>query len=263
MGDSKPVKVGALVVGNEILLGRTRDTNTIFLAEQLLRRGLKLRRWIIVPDMEGEISKEMGRFIMDDFDIIVISGGMGPTHDDITVEAVGRALGISIDPNKECYDRMYKKWQWRNPGKELPGSVKTALRKMARVPKDFDLINNEEGMVEGLVGTANNGNNVIFILPGVPREYRGIVGTSRFQDHLPSGYGGGIDIIEIPFKGRESRIAPPLVKIQGRYPDIDIGSYPQGPERVILRLTGDPDTIRKAEIELRGVCRELEPKDGK
>jgi molybdenum cofactor synthesis domain-containing protein len=244
------VKAGALVVGSEILLGRTRDTNTVYLAEQLLDRGIKLQRWVIVPDEPGEIGKELKRFIEDGFDIVVISGGMGPTHDDITVEAVAKALSLPISSNDECYRRMYRKWSQRNPGKALPEEGKSGLQKMANIPLDFDLINNEEGMVEGLVGTVNRGKTLMFILPGVPREYKGIVGTYKFQDYLPRGTGDSITIREIHFRGKESQMARFLSNLQMKYPDVEIGSYPQGPNSVILRITGPREAVEHVVPEL-------------
>jgi molybdenum cofactor synthesis domain-containing protein len=247
MGDAhqRKIKAGALVVGNEILLGLTRDTNTIFLAENLLKRGIRLSRWVIVPDEIEQIGKELKNYIDDNFDIVVVSGGMGPTHDDITVEAVARALSLPMLFHEECYSRMLKKWKSWNPNKELPETGKKGLQDMAYVPQDFDLINNEQGMVEGLAGTVNKGQTLIIILPGVPREYKGIVGTSKFQDYLPPGHDNDVFIREVNFRGKESQIALFLSEIQKKYPDIDIGSYPQGPMSVILRVTGKPIDVEE------------------
>jgi molybdenum cofactor synthesis domain-containing protein len=244
-GPDHKVKAGALVVGSEILLGLTRDTNTVFLAENFLKRGLKLNRWVIVPDEMEQIGRELRHYIDENYDIVVVSGGMGPTHDDITVEAVAKALSVPMSFHEECYRRMLEKWKKRNPDKELPESGKKGLENMAYVPQDFDLINNEQGMVEGLVGTANSGQTLIFILPGVPREYKGIVSTRKFQDYLPPGHDNDVYIREVHFRGKESQIAQFLSEIQKRFPDIDIGSYPQGRMSVILRVTGIPEEVEK------------------
>ena len=248
--------IGALVVGNEILLGKTRDTNTIFLAENLLRRGLKLRRWGVVPDNERDISRELSRFMEDGYGIIVVSGGMGPTHDDITVRSIARGLGISLGFNEKCYRRMVEKWKRNNPGKKMPETARSGLDKMAYVPADFDLIENENGMVEGLVGVVNGGRSIVFILPGVPGEYRGIVTTRKFQDYLPRKDASSVTIIEIPFRGKESMIAACLGEVQKRFRDIDIGSYPQGPMNVVIRVTGDRENVMRAVDEIRDRLRE-------
>ncbi|MFO8051103.1 MAG: molybdopterin-binding protein [Thermoplasmatota archaeon] len=256
--DPRKIKVGALVVGSEILLGRTRDTNTVFLAEQLFKKGLRLKRWVIVPDLESDISRELNRFIEDGYDIIVISGGMGPTHDDITVEAVARTLGTGLIHNERSLQRMYNKWRAWNPGKELPKSGMAGFKKMAMAPRNFEPIENQEGMVEGLMGTTEEGSSLIFILPGVPNEYKGIVGTHKFQDHLPPGHAGEMEIKEILFKGRESRIASYLNALQGKFPNLDIGSYPQGPMKVTVRLIGDRASIENAEVKVKRKIEELE-----
>jgi molybdenum cofactor synthesis domain-containing protein len=257
-GNSPKVKAGALVVGNEILLGLTRDTNTVFLAENFLKRGIRLNRWVIVPDEIGEIGRELRTYINENYDIVVISGGMGPTHDDITVEAVAKALDIPLGFHEECYRRMLRKWTGWNPNKELPESGKKGLENMAYAPQDFDLINNEEGMVEGLVGTANRGQTLIFILPGVPREYKGIVGTSKFQDYLPPGHDNDVFIREVKFRGKESQMALFLSDVQQRFGDIDIGSYPQGPNNVILRVTGPQEEVTSAIEVIRAEVTRLE-----
>jgi molybdenum cofactor synthesis domain-containing protein len=258
---SRKVKAGALVVGNEILLGLTRDTNTVFLAENFLKRGLRLSRWVIVPDNIEDIGRELKTFIDEDYDIVVISGGMGPTHDDITVEAVANALSIPMRFHEECFRRMLEKWKGWNPNKELPESGKKGLENMAFAPQDFDLINNEQGMVEGLVGTANMGQTLIFILPGVPKEYRGIVGTRKFQDYLPPGHDDEVYIREVRFRGKESQMALFLSEVQERFPDIDIGSYPQGPLNVILRVTGVQDEVERAVKVIQQEVQRMEKED--
>ncbi|MBN1389506.1 MAG: competence/damage-inducible protein A [Candidatus Thermoplasmatota archaeon] len=241
-----PVKAGSLVVGNEILLGRTVDTNTVFLAENLLGKGIRLRRWVMVPDESGMICKELGIFMEDDYDLVVVSGGMGPTHDDITVEAVAKAISVPLVFHDGCFGRMMEKWRSRNPGKTLPDSSKKGLEKMALVPRDLEPIINENGMVEGLAGSVNDGRMMIFILPGVPREYRGLVCSEEFQGRLPSGHEKDVHIREVHFHGKESQMALFLSDLQKRFPEIDIGSYPQGPNSVIIRVTGYPDRVGPA-----------------
>lgn len=254
----RKVLAGALVVGNEILIGRTRDTNTLFLGEELLKRGIKLSKWLIVPDDEKAISSELRRFIDDGFELLVISGGMGPTHDDITVEAVAKGLDLPLVFHKGLYQRMLEKWRKRNPEKEMPDSAKRGLDKIAYVPQDFDLVNNENGMVEGLVGSVEKGQTIVFILPGVPREYRGIITTRKFQDYLPIGRTEDVTIREVLFGGNESRIASFLEELDREFEDVDIGSYPQGPSRVVIRVTGELEEVEKVLPPIREKVKELE-----
>ena len=247
------ILAGTLVVGSEILIGRTRDTNTVFLAEELLKRGIKLSRWLIIPDEKEVISRELKRFISDGYKIIVVSGGMGPTHDDITVESVAKGLDIPMRFHKGCYDRMVSKWRRRNQAIDIPETAKRGLDKMAYVPLDFDLIDNENGMVEGLMGSVDMGRVQVFILPGVPREYKGIISTRKFQDYLPFGKSSDTSIKEIIFNGNESSIADRLEVLQGQHPNVEIGSYPQGPGRVIIRVTGHEDEVDRTIVEVKGL----------
>ncbi|MBN1539250.1 MAG: hypothetical protein JW939_03830, partial [Candidatus Thermoplasmatota archaeon] len=124
-------KAGVLVVGSEMLLGRTRDTNTIFLAENLLKKGIRLMRWVIVPDDKEMIGDELRDYIEDEYDMVMISGGMGPTHDDVTVEAVANALSVPLAFNEECFGRMLRKWRRRNPDRTFQESSRKGLEKMA------------------------------------------------------------------------------------------------------------------------------------
>ncbi len=245
------ILAGALVVGSEILIGRTKDTNTVFLAEELLKRGIKLSRWLIIPDDSEVIARELKRFVSDGYKIIVVSGGMGPTHDDITVEAVAKGLDIPMRFHQRCYERMVSKWKGRNQNRDMPETAKKGLDKMAYVPLDFDLIDNESGMVEGLMGSVNRGRTQVFILPGVPREYKGIISTRKFQDYLPIGRSSDTAIKEVIFNGNESSIADRLEFLQDPHPDVDIGSYPQGPGKVIIRVTGNEEEVDRTMIKVK------------
>jgi len=251
-----PAMTGAatLVVGNEILLGRTQDTNTLFLAEFLLKKGIKLGRWVIVPDREDQIVSELRKLIHDGFDPIIVSGGMGPTHDDITVSAIAVAMDLPLERSPESYDRMTTKWRRRNPGKEFPKNAEEWLSKMSQVPRDFICIENDAGMAEGLMGKTKQEGGMIFILPGVPVEYRAIIESLSFLKLLPEGSEEELQISEIRFKGKESQIAGYLSDLQRSNQEIEIGSYPQGPKNVIIRITGPRGRI---EMALPGLMREV------
>lgn len=248
----------ALVVGNEILLGRTQDTNTIYLADFLLKKGIRLQRWVIVPDREDQIISEMRKLVSDRFDIIVVSGGMGPTHDDITVSSIAKAMDLPLERSMDSYNRMMDKWKARNPGREVSANAEEWLNKMSLVPGGFGCIENEAGMAEGLTGEANDGGTVIFILPGVPGEYRAIVESPGFSENITVDHEEGLMIEEILFQGRESSIAGTLRKLQESFPDVDFGSYPQGKREVVIRLTGRSSDIEKALEKARDVIGNFE-----
>jgi molybdenum cofactor synthesis domain-containing protein len=234
------------VVGNEILLGRTQDTNTVYLVDYLLKRGIKLGRWVIVPDREDQIISGINGLIEDGFDIVIVSGGMGPTHDDITVESIAKALDLPLVRSEKAYDRMISKWKARNPGLDMPENSEKWLNKMSMVPSGFDCLENDQGMAEGLLGSVNDGRTRLFILPGVPREYISIIEGTDFCNNIPEQCGDGLMIEEIEYRGRESSIAGLLLKLQEQYPDVDFGSYPSDRRKVIIRLTGKPSDVEKA-----------------
>ena len=234
------------MVGDEILLGKTQDTNTVKMAEFLLERGIKIRRWVIVPDNTGEIIISLRRMIDDGLSPIVVSGGMGPTHDDLTVPAVAEALGLELVRSELCLERMMRKWKKRHPGEEIEGTSKAGLEKMSYVPSGFQCVENRRGMAEGLVGKIKGGDTGIYMLPGVPGEYRSVMGDPMFVENLPEHVDGNVGIQEIPFRGRESQIAYLLSDFQDEFPRVDIGSYPRDQGNVMIRITGLPENVERA-----------------
>jgi molybdenum cofactor synthesis domain-containing protein len=237
----------ALVIGSELMLGKTPDTNTIFLIENFLKRGIRLKKWVIIPDDPEVIARELQRLLSDGYGTIVVSGGMGPTHDDITVECISKALGRGTTISELARDRMLTKWMAKNPGIVLPEGTERGLAKMATVVKGFRTIENPIGAVEAQVGEEQGA--LIAIFPGVPREYKALVESDGFQDLLPSGEGVGI--AEITFRGRESQIAKMLEELQALHPEVEIGSYPQGPLEVVLRITGECGAVDRTRKELK------------
>lgn len=239
-------KAAALVIGSELMLGKTPDTNTLLLIENFLRRGIRLRKWVIIPDDPGTISTELRRLLSEGHGIIMISGGMGPTHDDITVECVASALGRRTAISHISRERMFSKWMAKNPGIVIPHGTDRGLDKMATVIDGFWTIENPVGAVEGQIGEVDGA--LIGIFPGVPREYRALLESPGFQRLLPSG--DGVGIAEVTFGGRESQIAKMLEDLQKECPDVEIGSYPQGPLEVVLRITGEARAVDRTRKEL-------------
>lgn len=240
------MRAGALVVGSEILSGKTQDTNTLHLIDLLAARGVRVRRWVIVPDDDLSIRNELSRMISDGLELIVVSGGMGPTHDDMTVESVAASLGLGTVDSEGTYSRLRAKWMERNPGKEVPPATMAGLNKMSRVIEGFYTLENPKGAVEAQVG--RHGGSVIVVLPGVPSEYRAITEGSDFLSLLP--FDERIFHKEIVYRGRESQIADLLGRVQADNPMVEIGSYPQGPLEVVLRITGERTCVVR-------VCEEL------
>ena len=237
------VKIGALVVGNEILGGKTVDTNTQKMIKLLFSRGLKVRRWCVVPDVAEEISAEVGRFARDGYKLLIVSGGMGPTHDDITVEAVAKGVGQEMVRSLECYGVMEGKYRERYSKGPMRKESLASMEKMCRVPDSFSLIPNGAGMAEGLYGPLSPHGGVVVMLPGVPREYEAIMNHPLFLELLPDGE--DLVSIDIHFKGRESQLSALLKEVQDEYPSIEVGSYPRGRMDVVVRVTGGVDEVEK------------------
>ncbi|MCK5772974.1 MAG: competence/damage-inducible protein A [Thermoplasmata archaeon] len=248
------VKVGTLVVGNEILGGKTVDTNTQKMIKLLFSRGLKVSRWCVVPDDVEEISAEVERFARDGYDLLIVSGGMGPTHDDITVEAMARGVGKEMVRSLECYGVMEGKYRERYGKGPMRKESLASMEKMCKLPDGFSLIPNGAGMAEGLYGPLSE-RGIVVMLPGVPREYEAIMNHPQFLELLPDGE--DLVSVDIHFKGRESQLSILLENIQKEYPGLEIGSYPQGKMDVIVRITGDVDEVEKARTEVQEGLNEL------
>ena len=200
--------VAFVIIGNEILSGRTQDANTPWLAEKLVSMGVVLHQVRIVPDIENEIVTAVNE-LSGKVDYVFTTGGIGPTHDDITAGAIARAFGVSLELNKDAYDILV-----RHYGDEK--NVTAPRRKMAMIPAGANLINNP---VSGAPGF-QIGN--VFVLAGVPR-----IMQAMFDD-VKTRLKRGKPVLSntIACSLAESAIAELLEKIQKNYPAVSIGSYP-------------------------------------
>ena len=197
-----------LVIGNEVLSGRTQDLNIKFLATGLGAIGMPLREVRIIPDVAETIITTVNE-CRARFDHVFTTGGIGPTHDDITSECVAMAFGVPWEPHPEAWARMEKHYQ--------PGEFNAARQRMATMPRGATLIENVISVAPGF--TIGN----VHVMAGVPR-----IMQSMWQTLAPTLHGG------TPVESRavhaigiyEGAIAAGLAEIQRRYPDIDLGSYP-------------------------------------
>ena len=201
-------KTALIIIGNEILSGRTQDANTAWIAEHLASMGVVLHQVRVVPDIEGEIIMAVNE-LREKVDYVFTTGGIGPTHDDITAEAIAKAFGVKLELNKEAYDILV-----RHYGSEK--EVTAPRKKMARIPEGASLINNP---VSGAPGF-QIGN--VFVLAGVPR-----IMQAMFDDVVTRLHRGKPVLSNtIACSLAESAIAEPLEEIQNSYPAVSIGSYP-------------------------------------
>ena len=229
-----------LVIGDEILSGRTRDSNLHFLAGELARVGIDLREARVVPDRHATIVEAV-RALAGAHDHVFTSGGIGPTHDDITADAVAEALEVPLGVRDDAlavlrahYDRM---------GVEM----NEARLRMARVPEGAVLIENPVSAAPGF--SIRN----VHVMAGVPRIFEAMVASV-----LP-GLIGGTPLLSASYrilKG-EGEIAGPLAQLQADYPDLLMGSYPFNAggafgANVVIRGP-DPGRVNEAMTRLAGL----------
>ena len=197
-----------LVIGNEVLSGRTQDANIRFLAVKLGEIGIPLREVRVIPDVPATIIKTVNT-TRAMFDYVFTTGGIGPTHDDITSECVAAAFGVPWEPHPEAWARMERSYK--------PGEFNAARQRMATMPRGAALIDNALSVAPGF----QIGN--VYVMAGVPR-----VMQSMFEWLAPRLQGGpkieqrAVYAVGLP----EGVIAEGLGAIQARYPQLDLGSYP-------------------------------------
>lgn len=202
-----------LVIGDEILSGRTREGNAHYLAEQLTEAGIDLREIRVVADDHNQIVaaiRALDGTLGGACDYLFTSGGIGPTHDDITADAVAAAHGVGIDINEDARAVMVERWE--RLGVEVTGN---RLR-MARIPLGATLIRNE---VSAAPGFSIGGTHV---MAGVPEVFRSMVGWLLPQ--LKRGRRVMSETIEV--LRPESAVADELRELAEAYPDLSMGSYP-------------------------------------
>ena len=205
----KNTKVNAaiLIIGNEILSGRTQDTNTSTIALWLNSIGVKVVEVRVIPDIEKTIIDTLNQLRKVN-DYVFTTGGIGPTHDDITAKSISKAFSIDYEIHKEAFKILEAYYK--------PGEFNEGRQKMVWMPKDAKLILNPTSGAPGF-----NVKNV-FCLPGVPSILKSMLGG------LKNEIVGGQPILShtISLRTVESEIAESLTKVQNKNKDVEIGSYP-------------------------------------
>ena len=196
-----------IVIGNEILSGRTQDANLQYLARKLNDWGIRLREARVIPDIEATIVETVNA-CRRLFDYVFTTGGIGPTHDDITAEAIAKAFGVGLVKHEESFRRMAAHYK--------PGEFNQARQKMCYIPAGATAIENSVSIAPGFQA-AN-----VFVLAGVPSIMRAMVDT------LKERLVGGLPVLSrsVGVYLGEGVVAADLSALQAKYPAIDIGSYP-------------------------------------
>jgi len=194
-----------VVIGNEILTGKSEDKNASFLIGELYLLGVALRHIVVIPDDLDTISQQV-RECSKEFDYVFTSGGVGPTHDDVTIDGVARAFGREVvrHPELEAMLRGY-----------FTEGIDESRLRMADIPEGAELIR-EPGMRWPVPAVEN-----VYILPGVPELFR-----SKFEAIRERFRGTPFHSCAIYTTEDEFDISPRLHEVAAKHPDVEIGSYP-------------------------------------
>jgi molybdenum cofactor synthesis domain-containing protein len=202
-------KAAMLVIGDEILSGRTRDANMYHLAGELTRVGIDLKEARVISDDPDAIIAAV-RALSAGYDMVFTSGGIGPTHDDITAENVAAAFGVPIDVREDA--RALLQAYYKRSGQEL----NAARLRMARIPEGATLIDNP---ISGAPGFSLKN---VHVMAGVPAIFQAMLASL-----LPTLTGGTPLVSQsLRINRGEGDIAGPLAELAARYKDLSIGSYP-------------------------------------
>ena len=206
---TKITKVNAaiLIIGNEILSGRTQDANTSTLATWLNSIGVKVGEVRVIPDIENTIIDILNK-LRTTYNYVFTTGGIGPTHDDITAKSISKAFKVKYCYHPEAYKILEAYYK--------PGEFNEGRQKMVWMPENANLILNPTSGAPGF--SVEN----VFCLPGVPSILKSMLGG------LTNSIVGGEPILSltISLKTIESEISDSLTKVQNNNKDIEIGSYP-------------------------------------
>ena len=243
-----------VVVGDEILSGHVRDANTYFVASRLAALGHKLRRAIVVGDRPEEIADALRRELAEQRDIIFVCGGLGPTHDDRTMEGVASALSRILEPNPalaERIDTIAEHVRKQNFDGD-PLGVAT-LQKMALAPSGAEALQSSAWFIPAV--WLREGDSSIVILPGPPRELE-VVFRDAVEPMFLEGSGAIVWREEIEHRFPESALASALTELEHDFAGVQIGSYPLE-DRVLIRLAGDEEAVREVAARIRAAIEAL------
>ncbi len=230
-----------LVIGNEVLSGRTREANAWLAAQKLFAKGCKLTEMAVIPDQKSAIITTLNR-LRSSYDAVITSGGIGPTHDDITMASIADAFQVPLIEDGEILESMQHYY-----GNE---QVNEGRKRMARVPDGSSLIRCKKSIAPG----AHIGN--VYILAGVPDIF-----ASQLDAILDDFGDRPYQRIEIEVELAESLFAKPLEALQARFPDVEIGSYPgqcgKNPHGKICLSSQHIDHLKAAEQATQAMLKQL------
>ena len=230
-----------LVIGDEILSGRTQDTNSNTIARFLAPFGVEVKEIRVVADRQEEIVAALNA-LRARYTYVFTTGGIGPTHDDITADAIAKAFGVGIDFHPEALALLRARLK--------SGDLNEARKRMARIPLGASLIKNQASAAPGF--QMDN----VFVMAGVPSIMR-----TMLEDVAPRlARGRVVHAITISARVGEGTIAAPLAEVQRQHPGVTIGSYPfyeaDGYGVQLVARGTDLESVERAAQAIERVVRE-------
>ena len=225
------MKAALIIIGNEILSGRTKDKNLAYLAEWLNEIGIQLYEVRVIRDDENEII-DCVNLLRKKYDYVFTTGGIGPTHDDITTESIAKAFNVELETNPEALKILQSYYK--------EGELNEARLKMTLLPKGAELVENPVTKAPGF--KMEN----VFVMAGIPSIMQGMLeGAKAFLKLGNKMTSKSIDVF-MP----ESYVAEELSKMQDNYPEVEIGSYPFNKEGQF----GTSLVMRSANLDILERC---------
>ena len=232
------VTASVVIIGNEILSGRTQDTNLAHIALQLNEWGVRVREARVVPDVLETVVAAVNE-ARAAFDYVFTTGGIGPTHDDITVDCIAAAFDVPVVMSEEIAAVIRRR--------PAPPHVMESRMRMARIPQGASLVRNPTGGPQGF--RMDN----VFVMAGIPAVMQAMLST--LGDQLEGG--SVVHSRSVTAHLGESEIADGLEDIQQRYPHIDLGSYPFYRDNVygttLVMRGADETALEHVLAEVRGI----------
>lgn len=221
------MRVAIITVGDELLSGDVVNTNAAWLGEQLSAKGVDVERMLVVPDRVADVAREIN-VARAEYDAVIVTGGLGPTHDDVTMEGVAAAFGVPVVEHPDVE-------RWFAEHEEYARADLTP--RTTHLPKDAEMLPNEVGVAPGAIVDS------VYVLPGVPAEMKGMF------EQVESAFGGTERHVAFVYADEpESALIDRFEELRGRF-DVKVGSYPGKVVRVKLE-SEDPDTLSDAEAWL-------------
>ena len=239
------MKASLIIIGNEILSGRTQDKNLSYLANWLNEIGIQLAEVRVIRD-EEEIVVETVNYLRSTYDYVFTTGGIGPTHDDITSLCIAKAFGVELEINSGALGILKEYYK--------DGELTDARMKMTKMPVGSELIENPVSRAPGF--KMDN----VFVLAGIPSIMQGMLEGAR--KHLTVGEvvkSKSIDVFT-----PESNVADALAELQNRYSEVEIGAYPLNKDHrfrtAVVMRSSDDEKLKNCESDLKELMKNYDTK---